>query len=302
MENLEDIQLNFSDGGLLVMNISLFFIMFAVALGMNLNDLRDLRTQGKAILSGLLSQWLILPLITLLLIYLLEPHPLFALGMILVSVCPGGNVSNFFTMLANGNVGLSVVLTSFSSFFAAFLTPLGFALWSSLSPAAEYSRSFSLSFTELAITLLLILVLPLILGIMMRLKFERLAAILRVPMKFIGIVVLAGFIGVALWNNRLAFTEHLDKVFLLVLVHNAIVLSGAFFWAKIMRNRLKETTTIMIETGIQNSGLGLVIIFGFFNGNGAMAMIAAWWGVWHLIAGSVVSSILHYQNKSRKIA
>jgi BASS family bile acid:Na+ symporter len=222
--------------------------------------------------------------------------------MILVSVCPGGNVSNFFTMLANGNVGLSVVLTSFSSFFAAFLTTLGFALWSSLSPAAEYSRSFSLSFTELALTLLLILVLPLILGILLRLKFERIAGVLRAPMKFLGIAVLAGFIGVALWNNRSAFMEHLDKVFLLVLMHNALVLLAAYLWAKIMRNQLKEATTIMIETGIQNSGLGLVIIFGFFDGNGAMAMIAAWWGVWHLIAGSVVSSIFHYRNKARKIA
>lgn len=287
--DLSTIELHFSKGGLLVMNISLALIMFAVALGMDFNDLKNIKTNSRGVWSGLFSQWILLPLITIALIYLIKPHPLFALGMIMVAVCPGGNVSNFFTMIAKGNVGLSVVLTSFSSLFAAFLTPLGFVFWSNLSGLSSEAKAFSLSFLDLAGTLLLILVFPLVFGAMLR-KFQpKLARLLTFPSKILGGFILFAFIGVALWNNREAFVDHLDKVFLLVLIHNALVLLSSYLWSGVSGNSFRSRITITIETGIQNSGLALIIIFTFFDGNGGMAMVAAWWGVWHLVAGSLTS-------------
>jgi len=300
-DSFENISLQFSDDGLVAMNISLAVIMFAVALSMNYGDFAELKKHPKSILSGLISQWLILPLITLLLIYLIQPHPLLGLGMILVSVCPGGNVSNFFSMMAGGNVALSVVLTSFSSLFATILTPLGYVFWISLSPYGEQSAEFQLSFSELAGTLVLILLFPLVLGWMVKTYLPKLAEKLAKPAKFIGVAILALFIGVAIWNNRFAFAEHLDKVFLIVLGHNALALGSAWIWARLAGNPMKESITITLETGIQNSGLALIIIFGFFNGNGGMALMAAWWGVWHLIAGFSLSQYFSYRNKKSAV-
>lgn len=283
------------------MNISLAVIMLAVALSMNYGDFIELKRHPKSIISGLISQWLILPLVTLLLIYIIDPHPLLGLGMILVAVCPGGNVSNFFSMMAGGNIALSVVLTSFTSLFAAILTPFGYAFWIGLSPFSEKSSEFNLSFTELSSTLLLILVLPLLLGFAIKTYKPKIAALLAKPAKYVGIAILALFIGIAIWNNRTAFVDHLDKVFVLVLAHNTLAILSAYAWAKFTGNQMKEAITITIETGIQNSGLALVIIFGFFEGNGGMALIAAWWGVWHLVAGFIISQYFSYKSRNETL-
>lgn len=288
-EELSEVRLDFSDEGLFMMNLALALVMFAVALGMKFSDFGELTKKPLAVLVGILSQWLLLPMLTLVLIYLLQPPRGIALGMILVACCPGGNVSNFFTLIAGGNVGLSVSLTGFSSLFAAVLTPLSFALWSGLLPETEALSSFSLSFSDLILTLLLILALPLAVGAALKHYFPGAASYLAAPMLFAGIAILALFIGFAIWKNRLAFVDHLDKVVIIVALHNAAAFAGALGFSRMFRLSVRDSRTISIETGIQNSGLALVIIFGFFDGNGSMAVVAAWWGVWHLIAGGFLS-------------
>jgi len=75
----------------------------------------------------------------------------------------------------------------------------------------------------------------------------------------------------------------------MVLIHNAVAFISAFLLAKSLKNTPKDCRAITMETGIQNSGLALVIIFTFFEGNGPMSFVAAWWGVWHIVAGGVLS-------------
>ena len=78
---------------------------------------------------------------------------------------------------------------------------------------------------------------------------------------------------------------YLYIVFLLVFVHNSLALIVGYFWAKgVAKLQCIDARTISIETGIQNSGLALILIFNFFDGNGGMALIAAWWSIWHLIS------------------
>jgi BASS family bile acid:Na+ symporter len=275
-----------------MLNLALAFIMFGVALSLETRHFREVARNPKGFWVGVVSQFIFLPAITFLLVYFLRPHPGLALGMILVAACPGGNVSNFYTLVAGGNVALSVSLTGFATFFAVFLTPLNFEFWGSILPETEeILNSIDISFFEMAKTLVLILIIPLLLGIWFRRKFPPLTIRIEKYVRILSFLILAAFIGFALAGNMDVFSKYIHYVVYLVLLHNALALITGYLTAKITRLNSRDVKTITIETGIQNSGLGLLIIFTFFDGMGPMALITAWWGIWHLISG-IVSAII----------
>ena len=115
ISEVDTIRLNFNPSSLLTLNLVLGFIMFGIALSLKAQDFRYVLQIKKAFFIGIFSQFFLLPLTTFLLTLILKPIPSMALGMILVASCPGGNLSNFFTFLAKGNVGLSVSMTGFST-------------------------------------------------------------------------------------------------------------------------------------------------------------------------------------------
>jgi BASS family bile acid:Na+ symporter len=131
LEALDHIRLNFSPESLHMLNIALAFIMFGVALEIKVEHFRKLVSDPKSAVIGFVSQFVALPFITFLLTLLFKDYlsPTMALGMILVAACPGGNISNFISSLARGNVALSVSLTAIATIGAVFLTPLNFAVW-----------------------------------------------------------------------------------------------------------------------------------------------------------------------------
>nr|MBP6732908.1 hypothetical protein [Chitinophagales bacterium] len=97
------------------------------------------------------------------------------------------------------------------------------------------------------------------------------------------------FLIAAYAGNAKVFTANLTVIMPLVIVHNAIALGGGYLFARLMRLEMRDVKTITFETGIQNAGLGLVLIFTFFNGLGGMAIVAASWGVWHLVSGGLLA-------------
>jgi BASS family bile acid:Na+ symporter len=272
--------------------------MFGVALGIDTADFDQLRKNPKAVLAGVGAQFILLPLLTFLLILLFSPHPAFALGMILVASCPGGNISNFFSSVSGANVSLSVTLTAVATFLSPFFTPFNFEFYAKHIPQAEsFLSTFELSFFNMLKTVLILLVVPLLLGLGFRRRFPMITNRIDKPIKIISLLVLFGFIAVGLLKNLDAFIEHIHLVFLLVFLHNAVALFSGYLTGKSMGLLENLTRTITIETGIQNSGLGLIIIFNFFDGNGAMAMIAAWWGIWHIVSGLSLSYFFRFRDK-----
>lgn len=289
----QQINVQFSPESLFVLNICIAIIMFGVALSVKREHFITLKHQKKSILTGLLSQFMLLPFITYLLILLLKPSTGLALGMLLVAACPGGNVSNFFTMLAGGNTALSISLTAFSSLSAFILTPANFFLYAGLMPKAkDFIHKLDISFIDLFLNMTGILIIPLAAGMLINHYKPDFSKRISQPMRIISILMLMGFIVIALYNNRIAFQNFFHLVFWTVLIHNAVVLTSAYFFSHTLRNTSQTNRTIAIETGIQNSGLGLVLIFTFFKGNGEMALITAWWGVWHLVAGFVFAGFI----------
>ncbi|WP_339706410.1 bile acid:sodium symporter family protein [Algoriphagus aquimarinus] len=289
---LDSIQLNFSSSDLLLLNLALALIMYGVALDLRFEDFKYLAKNPKGFILGVFSQFLLLPFLTWCLVLIMKPPPSVALGMFLVAACPGGNVSNFLTSLAKGNTALSVSLTGFSSIICIISTPLNFALWAGLyAPTSNLLRDISLNYTEAFTTVALILGLPLILGILTHKYAPLFAQKASKILKPLSILIFTAFIVIAFAGNFDLFTKYISLIFLWVLAHNFVALGSGFLTGKIFKLPLADVKTMTIETGIQNSGLGLVLIFTYFDGLGGMAIITAWWGIWHLISGMTIASL-----------
>ncbi len=289
---VDDVRLNFDPGSLLVLNIAIGIIMFGVALDVRIADLRAVFATPKAPLIGLVSQFLFLPAITFGLTQVLAPQPSIALGMILVGCCPGGNISNIVTHLAKGNTGLSIGMTGVSTLLAAVLTPLNFAFWGSLDPGTrEVLRSVALDPLDLAITIGLLLAVPVTAGVLLRQRRPQLAARMYRPVRIVSIVFFVLFVLVAFLTNLEHFAALLGTVLGAVFLHNALALALGYGAAAAARLTERDRRAVSIEVGIQNSALALVLIFGFFGGLGGMALVAAWWGIWHLIAGLAIATV-----------
>ena len=131
---IDEIRLNFSDDSRFLLNLTIAFIMFGVALELKPDDFRRLFKQPRPVLVGIFSQFLLMPLLTFLVVISLRNYitPTVGMGMILVAACPGGNISNFISSLARGNIALSVSLTAFSSLGGLILTPFNFAFWGNM--------------------------------------------------------------------------------------------------------------------------------------------------------------------------
>ena len=111
--DIDDIKINFDESGLWVLNIAIAIIMFGVALGISVEDFKRLFKNPKIVFVGVLSQFILLPAATFLIILILKPHPSFALGMMMIAACPGGNVSNFFSKMAGWKCSFICKFNSF---------------------------------------------------------------------------------------------------------------------------------------------------------------------------------------------
>ena len=289
-ESLDLVVLHFNKDTILLLNICIAFIMFGVALELKIENFKLLIRSPKPVLIGLISQFILLPIITLILISIVEPSPSIALGMMLVAACPGGNVSNFYSSVSGGNVALSVSLTAFSSSLAFIMTPLNFTFWAHrYAPTADLLRVVEINPYHLMFTVLFILVVPLSIGMTVSRKYPNLTLKIFKPIQHASILIFAAFVVFALAANFEYFVTYIYHILFIVLIHNGLALSTGYFLSKGAKLNESDTRSITIETGIQNSGIALVIIFDYFNGLGGMALIAAWWGVWHLISGSVMA-------------
>jgi BASS family bile acid:Na+ symporter len=273
-----------------VLNAVLGLVMFGVALELKVEDFKRVVERPRPVLIGLTAHFLVLPAFTYLLVRLVEPRPSIALGMMMVACCPAGNLSNWFTHIGRGNTALSVSISSSSTLLAVVLTPFNLQLWASLyPPTAAILRDVAVPLGEMFSTIFVLLGVPLATGIFVTVKYPRVANRLRVPMKRFSLVVFAAFLVGALAANWSAFVNYVGGVVGVVAFQNAVALTAGYFTARAFKLIERDRRAVAFECGIQNSGLGLILTFAFFDGLGGMAIVAAWWGIWHLIAGMTLA-------------
>ena len=303
LEALNALTINFGEGGMKIVNIILAFIMFGVALGIRLDTFKEVFTKPKSVIVGVLLQWIGLPAVTFAVALALSPliTPMVALGMLLVASCPGGNISNFMSSLSKGNVELSVTLSAISTAFAPFITPLNFFFWGSM-----YSQIISMKsdiptlvipFFPMLEQILLLLGVPIILGMLCARYFPGITKKISKPTQYLSILLFLVMVVASFSQNFQLFITHLHYICIIVLIHNACALATGYFGATAAKLPIKDRKTLTLEVGIQNSGLGLILLFNqhifppeIWHGcYGGMLLITAWWGIWHIISGLTVS-------------
>jgi len=299
LKGIDEMQLNFSEGGLLFMNITLAAIMFGVALEIKIQNFKDLLNNPKSALLGIGSQFILLPALTFILVLILNPPASVAMGMILIAACPGGNISNFISSLSKANVALSVSLTAFATLSATIFTPLNFAIWGSMyvhysTKALHLNIPIQIDFWQMAQTVFILLGIPLILGMWFGNRFPEFTKKYLTHIKIGSVILYLTFIFGALWANRVFLGAILIPIGFIILLLNLQTLFTGYIVGTIGRVPRADRRTLSIETGIQNSGLALILIFNpkLFNGNGGMAVMAAWWGIWQMVSGLVLAYIL----------
>jgi len=289
--NIDDIKINFDTSGLWVLNIAIAIIMFGVALGITIDDFKRLFKNPKIVFVGVFSQFILLPAATFLAVILIEPHPSFALGMMMIAACPGGNVSNFFSKMAGGNAALSVSLTAFATLICIFMTPFNLQFWGSLyEPTNIILEQVSLDWKDLLKLVSLILGIPLFFGMLIKHYHTEMATKIEKVLKPLSMLVFVALIFVAFSQNLDVFVNYIHHVIFLVIFHNIFAFIIGFYTAKSFGLNKQDTKTISMETGIQNGGLGLLLIFGFFDGLGGMALLAAFWGIWDVFSGMALAT------------
>ena len=218
------------------------------------------------------------------------------MGMILVSACPGGNISNFMTNLAKGKTELSVTMTAINTALAIFTTPLIFKIFGGLyvdymaKASDDLLQPIFIPLGQMFSTIFILLGIPLTLGLLCTHFFPKFSKKISPTFRKVSMGLFLLIVIMAFSNNFDLFLKHIQWIFIIVLVHNGLALLTGFSFASLLRVDRKERRAITIETGIQNSGLGLALLFNpkIFPPEmaiGGMLFITAWWGIWHIVSG-----------------
>jgi bile acid:Na+ symporter, BASS family len=282
-----------------ILLIVLSVMVYAVSLDLKLDDFKYVAKHPQAVAMGLVAQFILLPWATLAATLVLDlPAPVEA-AMLLVACCPGGALSNVITYFGRGNLALSLSISAVSNVLALVLTPLNFTQLVALNPnTATWVRSISLEPKDLVVSLVLLLALPMLAAIATRRYAPNLASKIRKPLENIALVALLVFIIGAVAGQWKTFVAELTQTLPLVIAHNALGLLLGFLAAVMARLSTKDARAVMIESGMQNSGLALGIIATQFNSNIAMIAVAGLWGIWHIVSGGALA-ILWRRNDSR---
>lgn len=307
--NLDSLYIDLGANEMLVVNFILAFVMFGVALGIKVRTFKSVFKKPIPVITGLILQWVMLPALTCLLAIALNPviTPMIAIGMILVASCPGGNMSNFLSAFSKGNIELSVSMTAVTTLFASIITPFNFWFWGShycrFASIRNNIPTLEIPFDEMLSQIILVLGFPIVLGLIVSHYFPNFAKKLIKPTSVLSILLFVAMVVVAL-TQVLSGVEQRWEVYagilsalVIVVIHNAVALSAGYYGAKFAKVPSRDRRSLTIETGIQNSGLGLALIFNpmifspeLWRNNGGMIIITALWGIWHIISGLLVAT------------
>lgn len=273
------------------------FIMLSIALGLKTRDFAFIRSHPASILIGITTQLLGLPIMTLALVSALDPNPEVALGMLVVACCPGGNTSNLLTRLGHGDTAYSVSLTMVSSIFAATLLPVTILFWTGIyTPTSELLDTVDIDRVAFVTTTSMTLLFPLLIGLLVSHKAPEQAQKMHKLFMPLSVVILLGVIIAGISSNFDMLVNHAHSIFPLVITHNGLgfilgAVAGLLFLKKGPKVR-----ALSFEVGIQNSGLGMLIVLAHLEGVGGAAVVVGAWGIWHLIAGFLIVAGLRFKD------
>jgi bile acid:Na+ symporter, BASS family len=281
----------------LVLSLVLATMVFSVALELRVADFKRVSESPRAVIAGLLPQFVLLPVGTWLLTLALDLPPNIEAAMILVASCPGGSLSNVVTHIGRGNTALSISISAVASAMALLLTPFNFTWMIASNPAtAGWLRELSIDPSGIWWSLLVILAIPMSLGLWVAHRFVALTRRIRKPLANFSLFALLAFIALGLIRERHLLNAQILPQLGLVIAHNACGLVFGWLSAKAFAVAERDRRAIIIEGGMQNSGLALGIIAVQFNADLGMVIIASLWGMWHIVSGMALATLWRRQD------
>ncbi len=257
-------------------------IMLGMGITLGIEDFKRVLTMPRAVATGFLAQFLLMPFWGWTIGKLLDLPTPYAVGLILVSCCPGGTASNVIAYIARTNVALSVLMTMCSTAGAVFLTPL-ITSWL----AGQY---VPVDGVGLFISMVKIVLAPIVLGVTLHHLFPKMVkAVLPVgPLISVIIIALicASIIGARAEDVKASGLTLLFAVFLL----HSVAFASGYLFAKLFRYDKIIARTISIEVGMQNSGLATVLARQHF-ADPLTAVPCAISAFTHSVIGSVLAAI-----------
>lgn len=255
-------------------------IMFGMGLTISLDDFKEVGKRPFEVVIGVLSQFVIMPLLAVLLTRIIPMSPEVAAGVILVGCCPGGTSSNVMTYLSKGDVALSVACTSVTTLAAPIVTP--FLVW------LFASQYLPVDATAMFVSILKVILLPLALGFL----FQKLVpAIVKSAVPVLPLVSVVGIVlivAAVVGASKGAIVQSGLLIFAVVVLHNGLGYILGFFAAKVSGLSLAKRKAIAIEVGMQNSGLGAALASTYFSP--VAAVPSAIFSVWHNISGAILAN------------
>lgn len=296
--DVDDITIAFNESSMIILRIVIASILFGIALDTRVENFKVAFKRPGVIGVALLAQFLVLPALTFLLTLALDVRGSVALGMILVACCPPGNVSNIVTHQARGDVALSVSMTAVANLLWIVAMPLNFAFWGALHPTGgEMMRAIELNPMDMLAEVFLVIGIPFLLGIAIAHRWPAVSSRAGKIVGPLAFLALGALILVSVLNNWALFVAWIGVVAIAVALHDALALALGYVMGKGFKLPAPMVKALTFEVGIRNAGLGLLLVFAFFGGLGGMALVAAWWGIWDIIAALALARIWRARTK-----
>lgn len=286
MNSIDQIPLNFNPGIGIAVAVMVGFLVFAVSLDLTWEQLLRVIKRAKAPLIGLIAQFGILPAVAFVVGMYLIDVPSIALGLLLVTCCPGGALSNYLTGVARGNVATSISMTTVSTLFSIVLTPILFTVWASMNSSTHgVLQDIRMDPHQVIMTLLLMLVIPVTAGMLLHAKRPSTANRIRGITRHIAGIVFAIIVATIIGSNFKSLTQ-LAQVALLPVLLTFLISVGLGWGLGLLAGLMAaDRRAVAIEVAFQNVALAIGLGITFFPSIAGIAAVSILWGIVHLTLG-----------------
>ena len=266
-----------------IINPMLGVVMLGMGLTLNPSDFKTVFSRPKDVIAGCAAQFVVMPLLALLLTKAFSLPVEIALGVVLVGCCPGGTASNVITYLSKGDLSLSVAMTTVSTLLAPFLTP--FLTW------ALIGETVDVDVVSMFLSIFFVVILPVALGLTIQRFLPRFTKVVSTYLPSFSVLVIALIVIIVVSLNSAKLLSCGALVVLVVVLHNIMGLALGYAVAKLLRMSGAKSKAVSIEVGMQNSGLASSLALTSFAQYPLAAVPGAVFSVWHNISGAIVARV-----------
>lgn len=257
-------------------------IMLGMGMTMTVDDFKGVLQSPKAVLIGVVAQFVVMPGLAFVLCKLFNLPPEIAVGVILVGCCPGGTASNVITYMAKGNVALSVACTSVSTLLAPLLTPAIFYLLA--------SQWLKIDAASMFISILQVVLLPIVIGLILRTWLKRQVESYIQVMPLVSVIAIVAIVAAIIGGSKAAIFQSGLLILAVVILHNGFGYLLGFTAARFFKLPYADSKAIAVEVGMQNSGLGVALAAVHFAASPITAVPSAIFSLWHNISGPALAT------------